>query len=247
MNLVNMNKPFYVDNLCNCDIHITDTSYSLYKDQFNYKDTVTIDIITYNNLSNPQRIAMVTTDHNRGYLNECKIPLSNDGHYTIHHIILPTVDWYYKQIDSNDDHTKKYFEIIVSDCKNVYKVEDGKLYPIDVEYLINKPTKFVSMLRFQQEYVMICHINNCFNKSFTNLLDDPSDQNKYKTDFIWCTLEVLKILICNKEYEKAENIIENFFVCGGFCNQALPSELQQININTDNSTGYYLKGDCGCH
>ena len=82
-------------------IIIIDNSSCLYNDDsiynFSYEDTITLDIITLEKVAGPELVAIVYTTHEYGKnLNEVNLPIGDDGLFNVNHIIIPTVDWYYK-------------------------------------------------------------------------------------------------------------------------------------------------------
>ena len=106
------NNMFIVDQFCDCSIRITDNTHCIYgQNYFDYKDTITLDIVVYNRYNDPQLFAVIFTDHQRGYLNEVKLPIGFDGFYTIYHLILPTYQWYICNKNKRYNNFKKYFTV----------------------------------------------------------------------------------------------------------------------------------------
>ena len=226
-------KEIKVTQFCNCNIQITD-KYDQYCDRnISYKDTVTLDIIIYNNSKNPQIIADAFTDHMQGWLNEVKIPTDYDGYYTIYHIIIPTVTWYNR---NSFKLVNKYDNIYVTDGKNVYKIVDGDLVAFNVNSLIKLNFKRTNLVCFTKDLFLICHLQKCLLKYELNFMKNLQDKStKFYKDFLWCSIEILKILIINCKLEEAEILIEELMSCGGLCSSNITiSTTSDNNCNCNN-------------
>lgn len=209
-------KEIDVTQFCDCNIQITD-KYDQYCDRnISYKDTVTVDIVIHNNSNSCQIIATAFTDHVNGWLNEVKIPIDTDGYYTICHIIIPTITWYSKNSSKLVD---KYDNIYVTDGKIIYKVINNNLVEVEVNSLtLMLNLKRTNLVFFTKELFLVCHLQKCLLKYELDFLYNITDKStKFYKDFLWCSIEVLKILIANCKLEEAEILIEELMSCGGLC------------------------------
>lgn len=213
-------KEIDVTQFCDCNIQITD-KYDQYCDRnISYKDTVTVDIIIHNNSNSCQIIATAFTDHVNGWLNEVKIPIDTDGYYTICHIIIPTITWYSKNSSKLVD---KYDNIYVTDGKIIYKVINNDLVEVEVNSLtLMLNLKRTNLVFFTKELFLVCHLQKCLLKYELDFLHNIIDKStKFYKDFLWCSIEVLKILIANCKLKEAEILIEELMSCGGLCSSKL--------------------------
>lgn len=241
-------KEIDVAQFCNCDIRITD-KYEQYCDRnIKYRDAVTLDILIYNNSKNPKIIATAFTDHRIGWLNEVKIPIGTDGWYTVYHIIIPTITWFQ---NNSSKLLSKYNSIYVTDGKNVYKIIDNQLVQFNPNSLIKLNLDNSNLILFKKEIFLTCHLQKCLLKheiEYVNALFDRVDSKtiKFYKDFLWCSLEVLKLLITKCRLKDAELLIEEIMSCGGLC-YTTQSSLQYNTISSDNSYIKYLDGNCNCN
>lgn len=259
MNIQNdiCDKMFKVDQFCSCNIRITDTTQSLYGQKslysFAYEDTMTLDIIIYHKSSNDQIQAVVFTDHN-GYLTEVKLPLSYDGWYTIYHIILPTDSWFSKENKNKFNKLNKYKDIYITDGKYVYKYDNKELIKIDILDLLKEDLSKTTVHIYSKDIFSTCHLENCYISICKEYLDSDKldlSQIQYKRDFIWCSLETLRLLIKNTNLELAQSIIEEVLNCKGYCFNNLENNFKIVpdyaQYKTNRSNGVYVQSDCNCN
>ena len=254
--MMDCNNMFIVDQFCDCSIRITDNTHCIYgKNYFDYKDTITLDIVVYNRYNDPQLFAVIFTDHQRGYLNEVKLPIGFDGFYTIYHIILPTYQWYICNKNKRYNNFKKYKDIYISDHNKIYKVVNGELQEFDVlNFISNINLDKTTVQKFSKDIFLICNLKKCYISICNNWINqlenkDQLKQLEFRRDFIWSTIEVLQILISKCQYEKAEQIMEEIMSCGGICSNILYNKQkpQYTQYFTESSTGIYLEGNCNCN
>ena len=251
-------KMFKVDQFCGCNIRITDTAHSLYDQNnlysFSYKDTMTLNVVIYHKSTSDQLYAIVFTDHN-GYLTEVNLPLSNDGWYTIYHIILPTDTWYYRESRNRFNKLSKYRDVYVTNGKNVYRLENGELVKLDILNFITEDLSKTTAHIYLKDIFTTCYLEECYIsicEEYIKSKEVDLSQIQYKRDFIWCSLEILRLLKDNSNLNLAQSLIEEIMSCKGFCfnnveNQFEASPNKIAQYKTDRSNGVYIKSDCGCN
>ena len=188
---------------------------------------------------------------------ETSIPISNDGLYKYYKLAIPTLD-YYKAGDSSynvvDGTTARCFYY----QQKIYKPDTTKITgTITVDDIATKCTKISSVsdmwdlkdadtniLYYYEEYFSICRLINCFLNRFNEFLSDYLENQctancsldmelEIKKDFLMSAIFVLKWLICNKQFDEAEKILDRLMSCdSGLC----PEEYISTNII----------GGCGC-
>lgn len=253
-----------VCNIGNCKIVVTDltqksneyineeeTEVEVYYKQgkFKYSETCTINILQKNYFSIQEDnkkykiINSYFTDH-CSYLDEQYIKLDKDGYYTIHHIILPTLEWLREELKKEDNITKyKDFTIYVTDCKNIYKYckESDSLEVINLELISQVNCEDTTISRICYDYFSICKLFECYIRLCKSLFNNinlrcinknsNSDELTFNRDFLWMTINVIKYHLQKNEFLEAERILESINYCNGFCQQ---------DIQVTKSSG------CGC-
>ena len=250
-----MDIQFRICQDCNGVLTITDeTSYpnseEFFRD-FKYEDTLTINIVTLEEVDNPQLVAVTYSTHTT-QLDEISIPLSKDGLYNITHLIVPTLEWYKKQREQKFNKLSKFKEIFISDGKNLYQVIDGQYEMVDPLSLITQVNLDATTIHKKQEITFLtcflwkCYINlalealnELISKSNGNKIQKCGNEDKdiiFKRDFVWSTIQVINYLIDACKLEEAQKILEEVVSCNGFCFSNSQSSLRVNN-----------KQSCGCH
>lgn len=239
-----MNLAFSVCDIGNRQIRIQDftqegdeyvpedlqnTDYSLIR-YFNYKysETCTINVIQRNTSTGQSTYSVTYTDHS-SYLDEDIISISKDGHYTIYHIVLPTVDWLQDKLQNPEFDLNIYSYIYVTDGQHIYKIVGSDLKECDISEIIQVNTYNTTISRCEKELfhfydLYTCYINMCndiFNKSILRCPDKNQNLKdlRYNRDFIWAAINVIKFYIENNEYESAQLLLEKLDSCNGICKQ----------------------------
>ena len=240
---------------CNGVLTITDTT--VYSNapghikDFSYKDTITIDIVTLEEVDNPQLVAVVFTTHTTE-LSEASISLEKDGLYNITHLIVPTLDWYKEQKAQKFNNFYKFNRIIISDGKNLYEVLDNKFVEIDpLDFITKVDLDKTTITKKQEVTFTTCFLYNCYINLAQEALRDLISKNNgnkiqkcgmedqsiiYKRDFVWATINVINYLIEECKLEEAQKLLERVVKCNGFCFSANKTK---ITVNN--------KVSCNCH
>ena len=215
------------------------------QNKFKYSQTATINIIQKNTIDKEEIVQTIITNHN-GYLDEAYYQIQQDGFYTIYHIILPTIDWLKVEIKKDNSFVRsiKNYSIYVCDCDRIYEYVNDTLKEISSEILsqVNSVNTTISILK--QDSFFICNLFACYislcNQLFKTLYkcdtcketDNSKTLIRYKRDFIWSTINVLKYYIQSENFLEAQRVLENVEYCGGICN--------------DRESNNGQKSGCGC-
>lgn len=269
-----MIKPnlFNIMQDCSCTITIDD-NYNQMCDfsgiyKFDYKDTMTIDIITIDKVSDSELAAIVFTSHDLDVA-EVQLPLGGDGAYNITHLILPTIEWYKNELTKEHSKLYKYQDIYVTDGKNIYRLENGELVLIDpLELTLLNAYNQTTVIKDQKSIFLTCYLQNCYiylcneimnklagninnisghNLGTCNNIDADIKDLIYRRDLVYITLNVIEYLIQDNRFDEAQEILENIQSCNGICynkdNDIKPSEAYFAN---GSSQGTLYNVGCGC-
>lgn len=190
--------------------------------KFKYSQTYTINIIQRNTTSNSTIVDTIITDH-CSYLDEAYYKLIEDGHYTIYHIILPSVSWVKEQIELGS--LPKELVIYTTDGSDIYKYCKGQLYKQDSRILAEINTAFTTISRSQEDIFSIANLQQCYiricKSIFNNLnlrcLEIDNKELIRNRDFIWMTINIIQYYIEFCQLQEAQRILEKVTRCNGLC------------------------------
>lgn len=217
-------------------------------DRFKYSDTVSITVLKYEHSVEEQLIKTIYTKHDilppENTADSIRIPIEKDGYYTVHQIVLPTLDWLEKVVD--DENLPSYSHIYISDGCGVlkYNSQNHTAYPVEIEEVIQLNNCYSddykgTISKSSFDLFSIALLKQCYINISKDLFDKcPSNCNnlessvRFKRDFIWMTLNVINFYLEDNMYIDAQNVLEETITCNSFC---------------DNISAAAKKSDCGCH
>ena len=210
------------------DLQSNDYSIKRY---FNYKysETCTINILYYNSTINPGISNIVYTTH-ESYLDEAEIYINKDGHYTVHHMVLPTIEWLNSVLADPEFDLSIYEYIYVTDGQKAYKYQNGELQQIEELELIEINTYHTTLSRCEKQFFHIYDLYKCFiqlsNAIFnTKFIKCPEKSvDTYYRDFVWSAINVMKLYIEKGQYESAQLLLEKLDSCNGICKTKINNE-----------------------
>lgn len=205
------------------------------KNKFKYSETCTVNIIQQNTVESEQIIDTVFTDH-ISYLDEIHYKLNKDGFYTIHHFILPSLEWFEKEIQKEHSILEKNIDIYICDCENIYHYCKGELVKVDPEVIVevntnNTTISKISIDQFSIYYLYNCYINLCkqiFQNTYYKCFDNSNLKDiNFKRDFIWMAINVIKYYVGLNQLLEAQRLLEEINYCGGICNERVSIKQQR--------------------
>lgn len=208
--------------------------------KYRYSDTCTINVIQKVGIEpdEDQYIGTIFTPHCT-YIDEINYQFPKDGCYIIHHIILPTKEWFDKQKELGSSIFESDVAIFYTDGLDIYTYQNKVESKSSIDHISKADTDNTTISRIDIEYLAIdglynCYINLCKNV-FKNIYYKCKTIDKNYTfdrDFIWMTINILKYYIELNQYREAQRLLEEINVCGGICNE--------------NNLPEYKNPDCGC-
>lgn len=247
-----MNSLVKICNVNNCNISVTgleqDSEQYLNERQvsirnYTWEDTITLNIIlTVNSKEEEEMETYEVVPHTD--IDSVDFTLQKDGLYKVKHIIMPTNEWfnYVKERDINhfDEYSIVYFFDL--ETERFFKYNKGVLSTIEIQEILEVNIEATNLVESISYTFEMCHIKECFFKLCKHLLEnmpcecvnakDFSDEILNR-DIIWMAINVIVYLLEQRQYYKAQSILEQIETCWGICN------------NLDNK----IKGvgyDCGC-
>lgn len=192
---------------------------------FRYTDTVSINMLEALN-SNEEVIGMTYDIHEHqaeDIEDKSILTFTRDGVYRIHHIVLPTLDWFNECRELGFD-LSGYKEIYLYADGNVYKYQDGNFinFPIDQIPFINQciPSTLVYDLQytFSSQQLQECYYKNC-REYFDNICNRCTEDSQYvrNRDIIWMAINIIRYLLDLGRLFEAQKIVEKMHKCTGLC------------------------------
>lgn len=218
--------------------NITDTLVYNQNNKFKYSETCTINVIQYVSTKDKEILETIYTEH-CSYLDEAYYKVLKDGHYTIHHFILPTVDWLQEELTKQDNLTQDHLSIYVTDGEKVYLYNQGSLNEIDIQVLIeindeDTTISRISIDTFSIYYLRKCYIQIC--KTILNTIDLKCVNNNksmeeviFNRDLLWMTINIIKYHVEFNDLIESQRLIELINKCGGMC-QNIPATYNKNNF-----------------
>lgn len=185
-------------------------------------------------LHNHDQIMEDPTDQERCVydLERTRVVVPEDGYYHLHHLVLPTVDWYNNVYLEFQEYFEGSFDTIyfINNDNTFRKVVGGVVELCDLTEIVNRnctrtTIKSCVVDLFYLGFLEQCYINYCkklFNVLASNCCNpckQDSNELEYPRDFIWMLLNVIKYQVECKQYLESQRLLEMFNTCGGFCKQ----------------------------
>lgn len=232
-------------------------------DKFKYSQSRTINVITKIDSDEVKLLDVLLDEHDKD-VETLAFDVKKDGYYTVTHVVLPTFEWLFNQVQSVNSILPNYEVVyymhendIVKRTVTTQKIEDSVQYSLgeeqiaSVRELIERNVEGTTIQKckvdiFYTGYLQECYINYCrqlFNELMAhcrpNCRPKDSSETKFARDFLWMTLNVIDYLIEFKQFYEAQRILEEINYCGGFCKNVNDEHGMSCGCNTR------PKG-CGC-
>lgn len=225
-----------IDNSYNDNQYFPEDQPQTSLDKYKYSECKTVNVLTKIMTTKQNIIDVKPYDHTynsdgQPNIEMEKFVVSNDGYYTVTHIIIPTIDWYtntYSQLSQQSQFEVIY--VIGSDNK-FYKYINNNREECTIEELLavnaNSTTiKRVVLHVFYMEFLQQCYLKHC-KSLFENVMKpcDPFCKNSdldndfYIRDLLWMVINVITYHINFEWYMEAQRVLEITNGCGNFCNQ----------------------------
>ena len=229
-------------NLCklrNCGIKIIDNSTYLDSDEFVYQEYKASDVFCIDVLEKHVigQASGLTTNIVQSF-EESEFKNLKDGWYTLHHIILPSKD-YFERLKGVGGVLFQYDTFYYADSEKFYKFKSGSSEEVSITEIIERNPINTSILEYKVNYFSVCDLNECYIRLAKASLDSyirckpkAGSELLFNRDVVWMTLNVIKYYVELGELENAEIMLSKLNTCNGFC--------KHLNRIEGNEKG------CGC-
>lgn len=217
-----------------CKIIVSDISTYLAEDfsgtvkgKFKYSDTVSIDVLQHNKTTETIYRDPIYTKHDT--LQPINIPVEFDGWFDVIHLVLPSIEWFNKEIDKSEGSALGLYDLVYfSDGIDIYKYLDGNVSQVTINEVLEVNPINTTISKTNRDYISICFLRKCYINLCQQIFEDRGfshcwNKNKvdseliYKRDLVWMAINVIKYLTECKQLAEVERIIETIQGCNGLC------------------------------
>lgn len=217
-----------------CKIIVSDISTYLAEDfsgtvkgKFKYSDTVSIDVLQHNKTTETVYRDPIYTKHDT--LQPINIPVEFDGWFDVIHLVLPSIEWFNKEIDKSEGSALGLYDLVYfSDGIDIYKYLDGNVSQVTINEVLEVNPINTTISKTNRDYISICFLRKCYINLCQQIFEDRGfshcwNKNKvdseliYKRDLVWMAINVIKYLTECEQLAEVERIIETIQGCNGLC------------------------------
>lgn len=205
--------------------------------RFRRSDTVSIDVLVLNESDGQKMQSPIFTN---GAYKSVKIPIRFDGWFSIHHIVIPSKEWFLRELEKHSGSAIESYDIVYySDGQSLFKYIRTKENPIEesakLEELILDVTDGTTISNTYKDYISICFLKRCYLSLCQQIFNSrgfSKCQNKagidddliFRRDLVWMAINVINYRAEFNQLAEAQRIIEQIGGCNGLCK----SEFKQI-------------------
>lgn len=221
------------------DEYLSEDSWILKYYNYKYSDCVTVNIIGQITTQGEKMFKTTFTKHDI-WLDESIIELPQDGLYSIHHVVLPTVGWLERVKEEAISMLDEYEGIYVSDGNTIYHYLNNQYLEIDAQVISEINTYKTTISRAENFTFSIWNLQKCYIHLCNEILSDKAlkcaksaNPNAiFNRDLVWMTLNIIKYYIGFKQIYEAQRVLEQINYCHGICKNT------KTKLNN--------QSDCGC-
>lgn len=206
---------------------------------YRYSDCVTINIVNQITTQEEKLFKVVFNKHDI-QLDESIVELTQDGLYSIYHIVLPTVEWLERVKEEAISMLDEYEGIYVSDGNIIYHYSNNQYQKVSPQIISQINTYKTTISRAENFTFSIWNLQKCYVHLCNEILSDRVlrctkhiNQNIiFNRDLVWMTLNIIKYYTGFKQVYEAQRVLEQINYCHGVCR--------------DSKTKLNNQSDCGC-
>lgn len=228
-----------ISNCNDCAITIQ-TDYSVEKEElysFPYLNSTTINLIYKVDSLERETLAQVfVNQHHLETIDEEEVQVPEisqfefpqDGLYKVLNVIVPNKQWVVDYLTEHETNAYDiYDKVLVYDEGKLFIYSQSGYTEIDVDYLneFNTDNNKISIYKEEEYTFSKCKLRHCFyeiNKElFAKICGKCANESDliYKRDLLWMAFNIIDYLLEKGLLLKAQEVIEQFMSCAGFCNQ----------------------------
>lgn len=216
--------------------YLSESSTGVSKGRFRRSDTVAIDMLILNKTQGQEvhtpKFNMPSPDPV-----STTIPVRFDGWFSACRIVLPSKDWFDKEIKKETGSAVELYDVVYySDGSDVYAYVDGESKAVTLDTIINRNPEGTTISIVYKNYVSICFLKKCYLSLCQQIFNSRGfskcwNKNQidgdlvFRRDLVWMAINVIKYRVEFNQLAEAQRIIEQIGGCNGLCK----SEFRQIS------------------
>ncbi len=205
------------------------------KGRFKYSDTVSIDVLQYNKTSGPEIQSPIFTKHT-DLVKPIILPVGFDGWFDVVHIVLPSKDWFEKELKKEVGSALPIYDTVYfTDGNAIYKYINEEISSVELSEVIERNAEGTTISKTSEIFVSICFLKKCYVSLCQQIFNTRGfskcwgksvqiGELAYRRDLVWMAINVIKYMTEFNQLAEAERIIEQIGGCNGLCK----SEFKQI-------------------
>lgn len=219
-----------------CKVTITDLTTD-YQDEsntnsnygkFRYSDTISIDVLQHNKITSTELQTPIFSTHGKK-VEPITLPVGFDGWFQVQHIILPTEEWFQRELDKGETSILNLYQgVYYTNGKNIYKYYNNESTTVPLEEIVERNTEGTTISRCSQDYISICFLRKCYINLCQQIFnarafDKCWNKNKidseliFKRDMVWMAINVIKYMVEFNQLAEAARLLERIGGCNGLC------------------------------
>lgn len=216
--------------------YLPDGSTLTAKNRFEYKDTASVDILRLNSTDGENYSSAVITL--RTEAEPAKIKLSRDGWFTAIHIVIPTKEWVYRELDKQGSIIYTYDRVYFTDGSKIFTCTNGVVKNSSLRALVEELSDNTTISRVEADYVSIRLLNDQLEEAYMALFKNRMYNGGCHTDAcaanrLVTAINLIRHYVRHGSLAEAERIIE---------------KVNHFNTQKSNNKkkDIHRYNDCGC-
>lgn len=225
-------------NSCDsCKVTVQDTSTYLSEDnigtvkgKFKFSDTVSIDVLQLNKSQDVEYLNPTFTEHSS--LKDTTLQITSDGWYSLVHLVLPSQDWFNKELSKQEGSALGLYNIVYFASNNkIYKYINENIYEVTLSEVLEINPINTTISKTSKDFISICFLRKCYvnlcqqilnSRCFSSCWKDNKIDSEliYKRDLVWMSINVIKYLTECEQLAEVERILETINGCNGLCSSS---------------------------
>ena len=227
-----MNLNIQISTNNDCSINILDKSLypmsSSSVGQFSYADSASVVAIALNKISSTSWTDYKIVSHDKP-MKTITMPINFDGWFTVKYIVLPTKDWFLRELRKLVNSSLGLYSIVYyTDGETIYKYVNQESVAVPAEEILQVNPENTTLSVVEKDSISICFLQKCYinlcqqifeSKGLTSCWNKNNVDSEliYKRDLVWMAINVIEYMTKKNQLYEAERIIELLHSCNGVC------------------------------